>query len=89
MRGRLGTQSGVSKDPLDKAADNAKKNIDNTRDAIHEAHHRSMAEAEEAKRKALRDHLSPGEKAGSALNEAKHRTQAEIDAAKHDLRNKT
>ena len=79
----------MSKDPLDKAADAIKKTADNVRDAVHESGHRSAADAERAKRDALDDDLTPGEKAGSALNEAKNRVQAEIDASKQRIRNKT
>jgi len=78
----------MSKDPLDKAADAVKKTADNVRDSLHEAGHRSSAEAERAKRDALGDEMTPGEKAGSALNEAKNRVQAEIDAGKQRIRNK-
>ncbi len=79
----------MSKDSLDKAADAIKKTTDNVRDSVHEAGHRSAAEAERAKRDVAGKEMTPGEKAGSALNEAKHRTQAEIDAAKQHARNKT
>lgn len=79
----------MSKDPLDKVADAIKKTADDVRDGLHEAGHRSAAEGERAKRDALGNEMTPGEKAGSALNEAKQRVQAEIDASKQRIRDKT
>lgn len=78
----------MSKDPLDKAANTVKKVVDNTRDSIHEAAHRSNAESERAKREGLGDTMTPGEKAGSAVREAKERVAAEFDKSKRELRNK-
>ena len=77
----------MSKDNFDKAADSVKKVVDNTRDAVHEAEHRAAADGEKARREALKDSLTPGEKARSALDEAKQRAEAEIDATKRKIRN--
>jgi len=79
----------LSKNTLDKAADAVKKTVDNVKDTVHEGQHRSAADAERAKREALGNEMTPGEKVGSTLNEAKHRTQAEYDAAKRDIREET
>ncbi len=79
----------MSKDGLDKAADAVKRTTDNVKDAIHEASHRTVADAEKARREALDGELTGTEKAKSVLNEAKERTQAEIDAAKREVRKHT
>jgi len=79
----------VSKDTLDKAADALKGTVDNIKDTVHEGQHRAAADSERAKREALGNEMTAGEKIGSAVNEAKHRTQAEYDATKRDIREKT
>lgn len=79
----------MSKATFDKAADALKDTVDNVKDTLHEAQHRSAADAERSKRETLGNEMTPGEKAGSVLNEAKQRTQAEYDAAKRDVREKT
>jgi glycerol-3-phosphate O-acyltransferase len=79
----------MSKDGLDKASDAIKRGVDDVKDTIHETQHRSAAEGEKARRKALDDELTTGEKVGSAIHEAKHRTQAEIDKAKREARDRT
>jgi len=79
----------MSKDPLDKAANTVKKVVDDARDSIHEAAHRSNAEGERATRETLGDAMTPGEKAGSALREAKERVAAEFDKGKREVRDKT
>jgi F0F1-type ATP synthase membrane subunit b/b' len=76
----------MSKDTLDKAADTIKRTVDDAKDVLHEAHHRSAAETERARREALDGDMTAGEKAGSVVNEAKHRAQAEIDKAKREVR---
>ena len=76
----------VSEDTLDKAANAIKHAVDDVKDSVHEAQHRSAADIERSKRETLGDELTPSEKLGSALNEAKDRTQAEIDAAKRHIR---
>jgi hypothetical protein len=78
----------MSKDPVTKAADAVKHAVDDTKDAVHEAGHRA-ADAEKARREALGDEMTPGEKVGSGANEIKNRTQAEIDEAKRKLRDRT
>ncbi|MGA2760774.1 MAG: hypothetical protein ABSF08_10695, partial [Candidatus Cybelea sp.] len=72
----------MSKDTLDKAADALKGTVDNIKDTVHEGQHRAAADSERAKREALGNEMTAGEKIGSAVNEAKHRTQAEYDATK-------
>jgi hypothetical protein len=63
-----------------------KKTIDNARDATKEALHRSTAEAEHARRKALGDEMTPGERLESVANELKNRAQAEADEIKQKTR---
>ena len=79
----------MSKDTLDKAADALKGTVDNIKDTVHEGQHRAAADSERAKREALGNEMTAGERIGSAVNEAKHRTQAEYDATKRDIREKT
>ncbi len=76
----------MSKDSVTKAADAIKHAVDDTRDAVHEAGHRSAADAEKARRDALGNEMTPGEKAGSVANEIKDRAQAKVDEAKRKLR---
>lgn len=73
-------------DKLDKARKAVKDKIDDTKDAVSEAQHRSTAEAEAIRREAEGDTMSTRDKVGSVVNEAKNRTQAEIDEAKRKLR---
>ncbi len=63
------------------------KVVDNVRDAVHEAGHRSAAEGEQAKRDLVGDEMTPGENIASMANQAKHTVAAEIDGAKVDIRN--
>jgi hypothetical protein len=79
----------LSEDTTDKVSDAIKHTVDDIKDSVHEAQHRSAADLEKAKRDELGDELTPSEKVGSALNEAKNRTQAEIDAAKRKIRDHT
>jgi len=79
----------MRKDPVTKAADAVKHAVDDTKDAVHEAGHRTAADAEKARRETLGDEMTPGEKVGSAANEIKNRTEAEIDEAKRKLRDRT
>jgi len=67
--------------------DGIKKTLDNVGDALHEAGHRTVAEAEHLKRKLAGEEMTPGEHVGSALNEGKERVLAEVDKAKRDARN--
>lgn len=78
----------MSKDPLDRAADAIKEGIDDVKDRVHEAQHRSAAETENERREVLGDRMSAGEKAGSIADEAKNRAQAEIDAIKQEIRDR-
>ena len=73
-------------DKLDNARKAVKDTVDDAKDAISEARHRSAAEAEAIRREAEGDTMSTGDKVGSVVNEAKNRTQAEIDEAKRRLR---
>jgi hypothetical protein len=76
----------VGRDSLDKVANAVKKTVDDVKDSIHEAGHRSAAEEERAKREVFGGEMTPGEKVGSGLNEAKERVQAEVDEGKRKLR---
>ena len=67
--------------------DEFKKVVDNVKDAVSEAGHRSEAEGEQAKRDVAGDTMTTGEKAGSMLNQAKNNVQAEADSTKRDIRN--
>ena len=78
----------MSKDSLDRAADAVKGGIDDVKDRIHEAQHRSSAETERAQREAFGDEMTTGEKARSIADEAKERAQAEVDAMKREVREK-
>ncbi len=69
--------------------DEVGKVVENVKDAISEAGHRSAAEAEQTKRDVAGDQMTTGEKIGSVVNQAKHSTQAEVDRAKQDLRSNT
>lgn len=69
--------------------ENLKKGIENVKDAVSEAGHRSAAEGEQAKRDLHGDEMTTSEKVTSAINQAKEGTQAEIDAAKRNVRNNT
>ena len=72
-----------------KATDSIKKTVDDAKDTLHEAGHRSNAEGEKAKRELLGDEMTTGEKAKSVANQAKETVQAEYDAAKKDVRSNT
>jgi len=63
------------------------KVVDNVRDGVSEAGHRSAAEGEQAKRDLAGDQLTPSENIASVANQAKHSVAAEIDGAKVDIRN--
>ena len=65
------------------------RSVDNTKDAVNEAKHRSEAEAERAKRELAGDSMTATEKVGSVLNEAKKNVEAGIDHVKRDVRDKT
>ncbi len=69
-----------------KATDAVKKAIDDVKDTMNEAVHRSNAEGEKAKRDLLGDEMTAGDKAKSVANQAKETVQAEYDAAKKDVR---
>ncbi|MBV9103066.1 MAG: hypothetical protein JO060_05705 [Candidatus Eremiobacteraeota bacterium] len=74
---------------IDKAANAIKHGVDDVRDTVKEAGHRSNADAERDKRTLAGDAMTPGEKVGSALEEGKERTLAEVDRAKRDVRDRT
>jgi len=67
--------------------DEFKNVVDNVKDAVSEAGHRSEAEGEQTKRDVAGDTMTTGEKAGSMLNQAKNNVQAEADSTKRDIRN--
>jgi hypothetical protein len=56
------------------------------KDAANEVKHRTIAEAEHAKREVLGNDMTAGEKVKSGLNEAKNRAQAELDKIKREVR---
>ena len=76
----------MSKDPINKAADAVKHAVDDTKDALREAGHRSAADGEKARRDALGNEMTPGEKMVSTAKEIKDRAQAEVDEAKRKVR---
>ena len=51
--------------------DELNKIVNNVKDAVSEAGHKSAAEGEQAKRDVAGDAMTPGEKAGSMANQAK------------------
>jgi hypothetical protein len=61
--------------------------IDNVKDGVNEAVHKTNAEDERVQREAAGDALTPGEKASSIAREATNNVQAGIDKAKLDIRN--
>ena len=65
------------------------KIVDNVKDAISEAGHKSAAEGEQAKRDVAGDTMTPGEQLGSVLNQGKESLLGNVDAAKQDVRNDT
>ena len=69
--------------------DGINKAIDNVKDSVSEAGHRSAAEGEQAKRDVAGDAMTPGEKIGSAANQAKETLQGDFDATKRDVRSNT
>jgi len=75
----------MKKDPIDKAADVVKGTVDDVRDTVHEASHRTQADAERARRE-TDENMTPEERAKSMANEAKNRVQANVDAAKRNIR---
>jgi hypothetical protein len=79
----------MSKDPVTRAADAVKHAVDDTKDAIHEAAHRSNADAEKMRREAFGNEMTPGEKIGSSANEIKERAEAKLDEAKRKLRDRS
>jgi uncharacterized Zn ribbon protein len=79
----------MSKDSISKAADAIKHVVDDTKDAVNETGHRAAADAEKARRDALGNEMTPGEKVSSIANEIKDRTQAKVDEAKRKLRDRS
>ena len=74
---------------VDKIADALKHGVDDARDTMNEAGHRSKADLERDRRDVDGDVMTPGERVGSALEEGKERTLAEVDRAKRDVRDRT
>lgn len=60
--------------------------VNDVKDTVSEAGHRSSAEGERVKRDAAGDAMGPGEKLGSVVNEVKHEVQGDIDRAKRESR---
>ena len=72
---------------MNKMADSVKDPVDNVRDGVSEAGHRSQANAEQEKRNLAGDEMTTGEKAKSMFNQGKNDVQAEYDKTKRDVRN--
>lgn len=70
-------------------ADQVKKTIDDVKDAVHEAKHRTDADIEKAKRDIAGDEMTTGERVKSVVHEDVERTKADVDKAKRDIRDKT
>lgn len=75
------------KDTMNKMADTVKDTVDNVRDGVNEAGHRTQADAEQQKRNLAGDEMTTGEKAKSMFNQGKNEVQAEYDKTKRDVRN--
>jgi hypothetical protein len=69
--------------------DDIVKGIEDIKDSISEAAHRSNAQAEQTKRDVAGDEMTVGQKAGSALNQAKESVQANYDETKRNVRDAT
>jgi hypothetical protein len=78
------------KDTVGRAVEDAKEAVQRTsedvKDRLHEASHRSAAEAEREKRKLTGDEMSPGEHVRSTVNEVKNDFEADVAATKRSLR---
>lgn len=77
------------KDQFDKVVDKGKDAVENVKDAVKEAAHRSTAEAEQTKRDVAGDEMTTTQKIGSFVNQKKNEVEANTDAAKRDVRNNT
>ncbi len=75
------------KEQLEEAKKTAVKGLENAKDALNEATHRTNADAERTQREAAGNVMTPGEKIASAANELKNRAQADLDATKREIRN--
>ena len=69
--------------------DELKKTADDAKDAMREVKHRTEAEMEHAKRDAVNDEMTTGEKVKSHLHEDAERTKADLDHAKRKVRDNT
>ncbi|MBC5823302.1 MAG: hypothetical protein GIW99_11115 [Candidatus Eremiobacteraeota bacterium] len=65
------------------------KAVDNVKDGLDEAKHRSQAEGERAKRDVDGDNMTAGEKLESNVKEGGHNLGADWDKTKRDVRNET
>jgi hypothetical protein len=78
------------KNTVGRAVEDAKeavqRTVDDVKDSLHEASHRSEAEAERQKRELLGDEMTPGERASSTVNEVKNDLQADVAATKRSWR---
>jgi hypothetical protein len=63
--------------------------VNNIKDTVSEAGHRSAADGEQAKRDVAGDSMTPGQKVGSVINQGAETVKADVDAAKRDVRNNT
>jgi len=75
------------KDAIDAGVDAVKKGVDNLKDTVSEATHRSAAESEQAKRDVAGDQMTTGEKVGSMFKQGTETVKADVDASKRDVRN--
>ncbi|MBC5806453.1 MAG: hypothetical protein DLM53_11640 [Candidatus Eremiobacter antarcticus] len=64
------------------------KTVDDVKDTMDEAKHRSKAEAEQTKRDVAGQDMTATEKAKSAAKEGANRVEADWDKTKRDVRDK-
>jgi len=69
--------------------DDVKKAIDDAKDALHEAKHRSEAGIDHAAREIAGDEMTTEEKVKSFVHEDLENTKADIDKTKRVIRDKT
>ena len=63
--------------------------VNNIKDTVSEAGHRSAAEGEQAKRDVAGDEMTASQKLGSMVNQGAETIKADVDASKRDVRNNT
>ncbi|HEY5341406.1 MAG TPA: hypothetical protein VIK27_10290 [Candidatus Aquilonibacter sp.] len=65
------------------------KTVNDVKDGVSESAHRTVADAEKARRETEGNEMTSSEKLESLANEGRHRTQGEIDHAKRAVRDHT